>query len=142
MQEPKLIVLESPFSAETEEDRLTLQKYLRDCMTAFYTHGHAPIALHDVYPRLPDGKIHYDSEIVSSEFGDLPGREYALSCCRAYRNKIGCVAFCSDYHISSGMKQAYKEAIEDKIEFEIFFLRKDYTTEEKQAKIKQLIGLN
>jgi hypothetical protein len=107
------VLVESPFSGSPEE-MLRNREYLWKCMSWLYTNRYAPVALHALYPYLPDGKLHSDSEEVLFDGNKLPGRSYALNCNRAWRNLASQVWFFVDHGISSGMKLAMKECQNDK----------------------------
>jgi hypothetical protein len=107
------LLIESPFKGETAEKTQENIDYARECLTYFYCNFAAPIALHLVYPFLPDGKLHLDDEKVENNKFELPGRDYALGCNQLWRKKIGHVVFCLDKGISEGMKRALIECYRD-----------------------------
>lgn len=119
------VLIESPFSG-TSEEMLRNRNYLWKCLTWCYTNNKAPIALHALYPYLPDGKLHSDDEEVKTDNKvSLPGREYALGCNRVWRNLAEEVWFFIDHGVSSGMKQAIKECVIDKKKVVIAYFNDD-----------------
>lgn len=109
---PITAMIESPFTGTIIHSTDENLKYLRKCLTALYKNKRAPIGLHDVYPRLPDGKLHEDSETVPG----MPGRDYALACNREFRKRVEEVYFFIDHGWTEGMAQAMYECVEDDIQ--------------------------
>jgi hypothetical protein len=106
-------LIESPFQGETPEKTQENIDYLYECITHCYCSGKAPVALHAVYPFLPDGKLHQDSEKVENSKYALPGREHALQCNRTVREQLRRVIFYLDKGLSNGMKRALIECSKD-----------------------------
>lgn len=99
------VFIESPFSGDIPANLA----YARRCVMDSIQRGEAPVALHLIYPALPDGEFVSDSTPVEG----MPGREACLKCCRAVRNKMDLVVFYVDKGWSGGMKQALDEVIAD-----------------------------
>ena len=114
---PTCCLIESPFQGKTPEDTEANLAYLYECITGLYCEKQlTPLALHAIYPLLPDGKLHQDTEVVKTADSHitLPGRDYALLCNLAWRKQVKKVVFCLDKGISSGMGRALQECKEDR----------------------------
>lgn len=117
---PKVVLIESPYSAPSQELIQRNVEYAYACATDSYaTRGEAPIVPHLLLTQLPRGQFVGDEKPV------LRGREFALECCRELRKKADLVAFYLDHGWSSGMERAREEALKDGIACEERYLYKD-----------------
>jgi hypothetical protein len=111
---PTCCLIESPFQGKTPEETEANLAYLYECITRLYCEKQlTPLALHAIYPLLPDGKLHQDTEVVKTESFSLPGRDHALLCNKSWRKQVKMVVFCLDKGISSGMGRALQECKTD-----------------------------
>lgn len=130
---PIKVFIESPFSGDLEANR----SYLFKCTTWCYTHDKAPLALHAIYPYLPDGNLHSDSEVVITDQNiKLPGRDYALECNRAWREVADEIWFFMDNGLSSGMLLGLMQALLLKTPVIMAFFTKEGHENILKAKLK------
>lgn len=93
----RVTFVSSPFRAETVEQKIRYERYVRDACRDCITRGEVPIAPHLYLPKLLDDADELD-------------RELALEMCRSLIDRVNCVAFYGDYGVSEGMNEEYEHA--------------------------------
>ena len=97
----KLVILESPFAASTQEEHVANIDYARKCVRDSLLRGEAPIASHLLYtqPGILDDDISEERKmgieaglawlkvaeksVVYTDRGVSKGMEYGIACCKA-----------------------------------------------------------
>ena len=115
------VLVETPYSASTSQGIAANVEYAWKALAhAYSTGGYAPVATHLLWTRLSkEGtKEHVPDEAIHKQ---IWGREHALSCAAALRRGMKTLFYC-DHGFSSGMAQALKECIDQRLECEFIFL--------------------
>lgn len=95
----KLVIIESPFAGETEEDHLANVEYAERCLKDSLNRGEAPIASHLLYPRVLDDGVKEE-------------RKLGMEAGWAWMLKADLVAFYTDRGVSNGMAAGLFKAAE------------------------------
>lgn len=108
----KLVMIETPLMAKGERTMEMNLDYARRCMKDSLSRGEAPFAMHLLYTQVLDDTI-------------LEERKQGITCGLAWLLRADSVILYCDYGVSSGMKVAYKKALENNLDIELRFIN-DY----------------
>ena len=117
----KLVMIETPLMAKGERTVNMNLDYARKCMKDSLEKGEAPFAMHLLYTQVLDDTIPEE-------------RKQGMTCGLAWLLRADAVILYCDYGVSSGMKDAYKKALANGIEFELRFINDHYEEIVQQAK--------
>lgn len=104
----KLVYLESPYAGDIEKNI----KYARLCMKDSLDRGEYPFASHLLYTQ---ENILNDNDPVERTLGIVAGFAFAKLCCKT--------VIYADFGISNGMMLGIEDAIKNKRNIEIRYLR-------------------
>jgi hypothetical protein len=101
---PKLVVIESPYSGEIENNI----EYLLECMhDSYYTRREAPYASHLLYTRLPKSEYHNQTAVHGGHVADAStsrhGRDHGIACGLVWGQHADIIAVYTDRGITEGM---------------------------------------
>lgn len=105
----KLVMIETPLMAKGERTMEMNLDYARRCMKDSLEKGEAPFAMHLLYTQVLDDTI-------------LEERKQGMTCGLAWLLRADSVILYCDYGVSSGMKAAYKKALENNMDIELRFI--------------------
>lgn len=129
MSQRRLVLIESPFSADTREEFERNQRYLKACFIDAFQRGESPYASHALFPQF----LH-DSDEYERDYGIACGYDigHAFVVVRAAQLRAGDEdalaprqVFYIDLGESRGMVQARYE-FEGELDFEIRYLGDDW----------------
>jgi hypothetical protein len=108
---PKLVIIESPYSGDIENNI----KYLLKCMhDSYYHRREAPYASHLLYTRLPESEYNNQIAVHGGHVPDAStsrhGREHGIECGFAWGQHADIVAVYHDRGITDGMRAGIKAA--------------------------------